>query len=145
MDNPSNIHSLQPGKSLSLRLNSLGANRFCPELAFWGWNSQRKTSFGKWQHNSKWGQQGRALTQQQQIPVGLSLPGTAQGQGLSPAAEKGGKGHWRIPQRKGTCWDGLLPARTFRSFQIIYFNCTIDSQARGEGKGFHLPNIYIYI
>lgn len=73
------------------------------------------------------------LTQEQsserQIPAGLPLPSTAQGQELSISrCRKGSEG---ISQRKGTCWDGLLPACIFSSFKRIYFNHTTDSQARG--------------
>lgn len=48
--------------------------------------------------------------------------------GIISRCRKGSEG---ISQRKGTCWDGLLPACTFSSFKRIYFNHTTDSQARG--------------
>lgn len=137
MDNPSNIHSPQLGKSLWLLTLGQTPAGFA-QIQLFGLKEPEKIILWDMAAQIQMRSTGQSCHRSSKAP-GV---GSAQGQGLSAAAaEKGGKRHWGIPQRKGTCWDGLLPARTFGSLQTLYFTLLwiIDSQARGEGKAVTFP------
>lgn len=84
------------------------------------------------------------MTQEQQIPVGLALPGTAKARDyllLQKREGRGTEGPHKERERAGM--GSSLPGASALFKLFISAALCIDSQARGEGKGFHLPNIYI--
>lgn len=150
MDNPSNIHSPHLGKSLSLRLHTLGGSGQTPAGFAQIWHFWVETAREKnpilWEMAPQFQMEtaGKScLTQEQsserQIPAGLPLPSTAQGQGLSPAAEKGVKGSHKERERAGMGSSLPAPPALLKEFISITL---LTARPEGEGKGFHLPSNY---
>lgn len=121
MDNPSNIHSPQLGKSLSLRLHTLGDSGQTPAgftqiRLFWAETAREKHPLGNATTIPNEDNREQQKSSERQIPVGLALPRHCPRPGIISRCRKGSEVALRDLTKKGNVLGWAPPCLDLQLF-----------------------------